>query len=338
MDNYSGFDRLNVPMYFCDRDWKVLFRNTACKKYTKAPRVSGNMSRFFIDGENVEFPKENGGLYYVCCYMKGTYKTAVYFEYHGNAVILFSSFLEYDVLLGGVSVLPGTDVADSIRGIFDLFMYDDIALPDKFGRLEKIRNYLYSVVDNYVAFTMLRGAERVDDSFVRIFGFFRKYAVMYAGKAGYKIELDLSGLGEDGDGIYTDVMYFTLVFSNFMLFALSLAKDGKCRITCSNIGHSVRNEITVTCPSDIFDSKRGDSINDLARLSVVEYLNFLPFEELGKVLGWRFGYQVTESEEGNVHLYLDIDHSDEAVFRSPEGEKQLTPEQIISDIFAELVF
>ena len=120
MSKFEFLDKIKMPVYICNCEWQVIYRNTACKKYTTAPRVKGSMLKFFADGEKTFFPERNSGISFIACVLKNSYRIALAFEYESNAVLIFPALLEYDLLFGEFSSRVKKDFATVWRDIFDL--------------------------------------------------------------------------------------------------------------------------------------------------------------------------------------------------------------------------
>ncbi len=335
MDCFANFDKLNVPIFICSKEWTVLFRNRVCKKYTTSPRTNSSFSRCFIDKVNTVFPKENGDLTLIGCIIHDVYKTSMCLEYKGYAVVMFPSIIEYDMLFSGTYDENTQEIADSFRSVFDIFMngsFDNI--PDKYGYIEKIRRNAYCAIDNYVAFSMFDTEKRSLCSIKRLYEFFYERVLKTAKKAGYRIESDFSQISEFGDVIYTDSMYFSMVLSSLLLLCLSISADKKCVVESEHLGCSVRNRINFTYDKPIKINKSGECLTEFINMDPVEYLNFIPFEELCRSLNWDLKYEISSEKELNVSVWFDIEIDNKIVFNSPGKTKELSPEKLIMYIIS----
>ena len=325
MEFFKKLDKLKFPVFVCSDEWYVLYRNTSCKKYTTSPRVNSKFDRFFFDKERTAFPNKNGEITLVGCMIRDVYKTALCIEYRGYALIMFPSLLDFDLLFADVANEDRLEMAHSFRYVLDALSCDFSEKYDKYSVLEKIRKYSYSSIDNYVTLSMFDTEKRVLGSVSHIYKFFCENIIKTANKAGYKIFSDFSSLEEFGDGIYTDTSYFTMILSGILLFCLSVSKDKKAYINAVHNGNMVRNTIS-------FTYKNSGRIDSLFELNPAEYLNFIPFEELCRSLGWDFDYKISDDEQMNVSVWFDVNVDSKIVFRSPGESKTVTPEEIILSV------
>lgn len=331
MKNFDIFNKLNIPMYVCDGSWNVVFRNKACKKFVSSPRLNGSLVKYLVDGDSAEFPKKNGDIGLIGCMFKEAYKTAICFEYDGYAVVLFPAILDFDVLVNDLASVSEDRGADPLREIFDSFYNGDITEEDKFGMFEKIRRYIYSVVERYVALTSFDYNRRVHGTFGKIYSFFVSEVLNAAKKAGYRIETQLDDIDALKDSIYVDTGYFSLVLSGLLLFGLKLSCDKKCVVAPEYRGGFTRHSLRFTYKGS---NKRqeGDSLKDFMADSPFEYLNVMLYDSLCRSLGWRLGYTVSNEDVLNLCIYFDTDDDTEIILRSEGSEKTFTPEAIVSDI------
>ncbi len=334
MDNFSSFDKLNIPIYICDDEWKVIFRNRACKKYTNSPRLNGSLDKCFIDRSGTLFPEKNGEMFFISCFVSNTYKTALCFEYHEKAMVIFPTLLEFDLLFSDMENKRDKNTIHLLREVFDTVLCNGFEQVDKYGRLEKLRKYMLSAIENYVTLSMFDVEKRVLGSFMQIYSFFLNSIVKIANKAGCKIETDLSGIMDFGDTIYTDTMYFTSVLSGLLLFCLAVSYDKKCIVSPEHLGTSVRNMIRFTIRDEKLFGKEGDSLKELMKIFPNEYLNVIPYDELCHALCWRLHYSITDGKTMNGAIWFDIDNDNSAIFRSGGTAGFITPEEIILDILA----
>ncbi len=328
MDFFTKLDKLNFPTIVCSDDWNIVYRNRACKKYTTSPRVNSKFDRCFLDKESTVFPEKNGAIDFVGCFIQDKYKTALCFEYKGYALVMFPLLLDFDLLFANFVNQDKADFAESLRNILDALCCDFSEMYDKYSMLEKIRKYAYSVIDNYVTLSMFDTEKRVNGSVYNIYKFLCDNIVKTANKTGYKIESDFSEIEEFGTNVYTDTMYFSMIVSGILLFCLSVSSDKKCRIEAEHSLNFVRNKITFTRKVPV-----NNGFKTLMELNPAEYINFIPFEELCRSLGWELHCHITEDETMNVSMWFDIDVDNKIIFRSPGNAKIVTPEEIMLTVF-----
>ena len=174
MENFSKFDKINIPMYLCDADWTVVFRNLACKKYTPIPRINGNIAKCFIDKKGTRFPKTNGEAEFVSCILDDSYKTALMFEYKGYATLFFPLVFEFDLLFEDLMSGKYEGLADSARGVLDAILVSECGMTDRYGVLDKLHKYILSAVENYVAMSLFDTEREYSDHFGRYLTFLSK--------------------------------------------------------------------------------------------------------------------------------------------------------------------
>ncbi len=325
------FDKINIPIYICSPEWKVIYRNRACKKYTPSPRLNSNISRVFVDKSDIIFPKENE-VKFVGCILNDGYKTALCFNYHWNAVLLFPVLLDYDILCSDIIRESQDSFAIELNEVFDYISSFNTENKDKFGIIEKIRNRIFASVDNYVAFTLFDSERRGGASFYNLYKFFSENIMKTFGKAGYKVETDYSGLQFFENNTYVDVVYFSTVYISILLFCLSVSYDRKCIVVGEHLGTTVRNTMKFTYKNGKLNGKENDGLKDFLQFNPIEYLNVMPFEEMCKSLGWQLGYNVSDEESFNVSVFFDIDVDSRAIFNSADEIEEVSPEKLFSDI------
>ena len=325
------FDKINIPIYICSPEWQVIYRNRACKKYTPCPRLNSNMARCFVDKWDNIFPKEKE-VRFVGCILNDGYKTALCFNYHGNAVLLFPVLLDYDILCSDYIRESQDSFANELNEVFDYISSFNTENNDKFGIIEKIRNRIFASVDNYVAFSLFDSERRGGASFYNLYKFFSEKILKTFGKAGYKVETDYSGLQFFENNTYVDAVYFSTVYISFLLFCLSVSYDRKCVVIAEHLGTTVRNIIKFTYKKAELNSMDGEGLKGFLEFNPIEYLNVIPFEEMCKSLGWQLRYTVSDEESFNASVFFDIAVDSRAIFNSAEGIEEVSPEKLFSDI------
>lgn len=325
------FDKINIPIYICSPEWQVIYRNRACKKYTPYPRLNSNISRVFVDkGEDI-FPKEKE-VRFVGCILNNGYKTALCFNHHGNAVLLFPVLLDYDILCSDIIRESQDSFANELNEVFDYISSFNAEEKDKFGIIEKIRNRIFASVDNYVAFSLFDSERRGGASFYNLYKFFSENIMKTFRKAGYKVETDYSGLQFFENNTYVDVVYFSTVYISLLLFCLSVSYDRKCVVIAEHLGTTVRNVMKFTYKKAEINTMDGEGLKGFLEFNPIEYLNVIPFEEMCKSLGWQLGYRVSDEESFNASVFFDIDVDSRAIFNSADGIEEVSPEKLFADI------
>ncbi|MBQ4116999.1 MAG: hypothetical protein IJD37_06445 [Clostridia bacterium] len=336
MSDFCYLDEINMPIYICDSEWRVTYRNRACKRFTPSPRVNGQLSKRFIDKGLKLFPKKNGGIEFIMCMIGDSYKSALCFEYNSSAVVIFPTLLEYDLLFGEYSSRVKKDFADVFRGIFKELSLKDRENSDRYGVIEKLRSYYFGAIENYVAMALLNSEKRVLGSISRLYEFFIKNIVKLSNRTGLKIETQLSSIDEVGENIYTDTLYFTFVLAGILLFGVEISEDKKCIIEPVHLGRSVRHTIRFTCKCPELYGKSGSELKAFKENYPIGYFNVIPYEAMCAALGWRLCYELTNDEALNCTVYFDIDNDNEMLFRSSVGESKLTPEELVADILSKV--
>ena len=336
MSDFEYLDKINMPIYICDSEWRITFRNRACKRFTPSPRVKGQLSRCFVEKDLKLFPKKNGGIEFVMCMIGDSYKNALCFEYNSSVVVIFSSLLEYDLLFEEYSSRVKKDFADVFRGIFEELSSKERGNSDRYGVIEKLRSYYFGAIESYVAMELLDSEKRVLGSISRLYDFFIKNIVKLSNRTGLKIETQLSSIADVGENIYTDTLYFTFVLAGILLFGVEISEDKKCIIEPVLIGKSVRHSIRFTCKCPELYGKSGSELNIFKKYYPIGYFNVIPYEALCAALGWRLSYDLTNAETFNCTVCFDVDNDNEMLFRSSVGESKFTPEELVADIVSKV--
>ena len=336
MNDFDFFNKINMPIYVCNEEWRVLFRNTASRRYTTSPRVNGNMTKCFVNGEDTVFPEKDGGISFVACRIGDSYKIAMLFEYKANAIIIFPMLLEYDLLFGEYTSRVKKDFAKVMRSIFDVLSAECGGNRDKYGVIEKLRSYYFGAIESYVAFALFDNEKRVLGDISRLYEFFLKNIIKVSNKTGLKIETNLSSIESVGKDIYTDTLYFTFVLAGMLLFGVELSEDRKCRIEPIFFGESIRHSIKFTCKCTELYGRSGSDLKVFKDYYPIGYFNVLPYEALCSALGWKLYYGITDDEELNCTVYFDIDHDNEMIFRSAGESNKITAEELVADIISKV--
>ena len=341
MDFGRQLDKINTPIYICENDWRIVYRNKACKKYTSAPRVNSSFDRCFLDKKSVVYPEKQGGFNLLYCKVNESFKTAISFEYSGYAVVMFPLMLEYEFLFGDDFKFLNKDAADCVRNLFDVIIEGDHRVRDKYGMVEKLRKYIFSSVENYVTLSLFENHGRNNCSLSDLYKFMYKRVINITHRAGYKIQMDISNTHSFGDGVFVDTAYFTTVMSSLLLFCLSVSKNGKCIVSAENMGLKVRNKIEFAY--DELDSIElyGQSLESFIESNPIDYFNVLPYEELCRSLRWEIGYLVNHEKELNTTVYFDVNIDTATIFNSPGVSKiadaESTVDNIITHLFSPLL-
>lgn len=333
MEQFKCFDKINVPMYICTDEWIILYRNKACKKWVTSPRVNSNLSKYFLGKEKTPVPQIDGGCVLNGGFIKDVYKTALCFRYKEYVVAVFPSVFDFDIMMCEIGVEDNKQMADSFRAVLDLVSCSKSSFEDKYNVLEKIRRYAFSLIDNYVALSMFDTDKKVIGSFMQIYKFFEMQVGKTINKTGYRVSFDLSEIEEFGHNIYVDTTCFSMVLSSVMLFCLSLAKDKRCIVRAVQDGMNVHNYISFTYKDKLLSSKSSIDFGYFAALNPMEYINFLPIEQLGKALGWNMMCTFSEAEEYNCTIEFCTAIDNKSVFRNGGTRKSQSPEDVISAIY-----
>ncbi len=336
MSNFEFLNKINMPIYVCSNEWRIIFRNTACKRYTTSPRVNGDMTKRFVNGKTTAFPEVNGGISFSACIIGDSYKIAMMFEYKSNAVLIFPTMLEYDLIFGEYSSKVKKDFAKVLRNIFDLILQENAVNNDRYGVVEKLRSYYFGAIENYVAFALFDNEKRVMGDITHLYEFFCKNIIKISNKSGLKIETELSSIMEIGKNIYTDTLFFTFVLAGILLFCVELSEDRKCRVEPILLGESIRHSIKFTCKCTELYGKWGTELKVFKDYFPIGYFNVIPYEALCSALGWRLCYDITENEEFNCTVYFDVDNDNEMIFRSTGGMNKISAEELVADIISKI--
>ena len=333
MDYFKKFDKVNIPIFVCDRDWMILSRNRACKKYSATPRASSRLDRCFIDKEHTNFPEENGGFEFIGCFLGEHYRTAMCFEYRSNAIVLFPTLFEFDLLFGDVVGENKKELTDAFREVLDVIVERDVPNEDKYNVLGKLRNYIFNCIDNYVALSLYDMDRRVVGTAKQIYDFFCKTVIKTVNKAGYRVEYNLEKLLDIGDNTYIDTSYFIMALSGLLMFCLSVSSDKMAYVEAEHLGQGIRTTVFFTREKGDLCERSGENLHDFMYLNPTEYLNFLPLEQMCESLGWELDYYLDSSQEKlNISVGFDMVIDNKTVFRSSGDRIQLHPEDVISKV------
>ncbi|MBQ7968585.1 MAG: hypothetical protein IJ292_02055 [Clostridia bacterium] len=333
MEHFEQFDKINVPLYICTDKWIILYRNKACRKLSSSPRVNSNLCRYFLEKENTPVPAEDGGCLLVGSFIKDVYKTALCFRYKEYVIVAYPSLFDFDIMMCEVDVEGNRAIADSFREVIDLTFLSKSNFEDKYSTLEKIRKYVFNIIDNYVALSMFDTDKRVLGTFSQIYGFFESQIGKTVNKTGYRVNFDLTGIEEFGKNIYVDTTCFSMVLSSVMMFCLSLSADKRCIVRAEHLGMSVRNSISFTYKDTLITGRDKIDFSYFMALNPMEYINFLPIEQMSRALGWGISCLVSDEKEFNCSIVFDTAIDNKSVFRKGGKKKAQTPEDVMSAIF-----
>lgn len=334
MDLFNEFDKINIPMYVCSKEWIVIYRNRACKKYTNSPRVKGNFRKCFLDKENSIFPSENESAILIGCFIRDTYKTALCFEYRGYTVVMFPSLFDYDILFKESSVEENKQMTSLMRQLLDMISEKSLKDNDKYGVLEKMRNYIFSTIENYVALSMFDTDKRVIGNILQIYRFLCDNIIKLVNKNGYRVAYDISLIKDFGESIYVDTLYFSLVTAGTVLFCLSLSDDRRCSVEPNYIGGKIRNTFRFAYKLPLCFKKTENGMKDFMPYNPLEYLSFAPLEDMCGALGWNMNYSIDPEEKLNVSVSFEVEVDNRTVFRSAGKGQEYSPEDIILYVLA----
>ncbi len=302
----NNFDKLSTPLMVCSSDWKIVYKNRSCKKYMPVPKCSYYISKYFLDGDSVVFPSKNGAVCRIAVDVKGSYKSAICFEYFGYAVILFSVLLDYDVFSYDRSVLTSVDSADVLRSMISALGDENIQNEDRYHRMEGVKRYVYSSLENGLACSLLCWGEKPLYPASKLYKLIKEKISSIVMKAGYRVQIDIDSLSELGDMFALNATTSSLVFSNMLLFCLSVSKNKTCFADVTFSGDMIRNKIYFSLKEDAFLSQI-NSIDDFMYGKPAEYLNILPFECMCKEFGWKVEYKSENDGVFNACLSFDME-------------------------------
>ena len=335
MDDFSFLDKLNIPIYICEEQWRVVYRNHACRKYAKVPIVNGNLSKYFVYGDSAVFPRKPGEADFVCCKLGESYKTAVSLEFFGYAAVIFPTLFDFDLLFGDISGRVAPEYAACMGDILKSVAVSNGTNYDKYGTIEKLRRLFLSSIENYVALSMFDIKNRVGSSLETLYRYFDENMVKRLNRNGYRITADIKGLNGVGREIFTDTMYFTAVLANLLLFAVGISDGKDFRIEAALMGTYVKHDILFSCHPSMDIERFGTGLEGISGVDPCGYLNVYVFERLCDALGWRLYYEIGEGEDHNGRITFEIDNGTDTMFRSAGGIESYTPEEIAERVILE---
>lgn len=332
MVNFDGLDRLNIPIYVCNSEMAVVYRNKACKRYAKSPRVNGRFKILGLADIPADLPCGKDGVSLVSCYVDHTYKSALIFKYREWVVAAFPSVLEFDIISAGIF-----DILDDLSAKVFCKLIDSIKAEDYDNELwvksaERARKHILSVLENNSMTMIFESSGRVTASFFDIYTFLQKRIKEILVQRGYKIAFDVEEDYYLTQNIYTDTIYFASVLTNLLLLCFEVSDSKRCEVHCEVMGTFVRNKISFKCSRNLGKCKSGDGLGVFAERFPIEYFNFLIYERFCDFLGWRISYSLYNDRDLNCSVYLDIDNDNSAILRSSRGESEYTCEEAVNAI------
>lgn len=338
MLDFSPLDQLNIPIYICEPDWRVVFRNRSCKRFTSSPRVGGDLRGCFMDGEGVVFPEDSEGLRFEACEFGDRYRTAICLSYRTYAILLFPVILDFDILFGGMCKEDYSEMAESVRVVLDLVLSGGKVDGERQSGIQRMRRVCLSAIENYVALAMFDVEKRAGCTLNQLYGFFCEKLLRRGSVIGGKVKIDIDGLYGDGNQIYADTMYFSYVLLSLFLFALEISDGRDFLIAPVNWGNSVCHSLTFTLEKPELYGKEGNGLSDFARYYPIAYLGVMSAESLCEALGWKLDYRITSKEKLNCTLCFEIENDFSMVVRSAGDATQIPPREMFETIFAMLFY
>ncbi len=305
MNSSNNFDKLSTPLMVCSNDWKIVYKNRACKKILPVPKCRNYISKYFFGKGSNTFPLENGGIERIELNIKGSYKSALCFEYFGYAVILFPVLLDYEAFEYESERFLDNGAADVLRSMVSSLNDEDIKNEDRYYRLEGVKRYVYGALENSLAYSMLCAGEKPLYPAAKLYKLIKDKILSVVMKAGYRVQIDMDSLSEFGDMFALNALTTSLVFSNMLLFCLSVSKNKTCFADVNVLGDRIRNKIYFSVANDAFVGQT-NSIEDFMYGNPVEYLNVLPFECMCKEFGWSVEYKSENGGTFNAYLCFDV--------------------------------
>lgn len=305
MDYSNNFDRLSTPMMVCSSDWKIVYKNRSCKKFLPVPKCGNYICKYFFDDFSVSFPVTDSGIERIELNIKGSYKSAICFEYFGYAIILFPIFLEYDVFGFDTERFFNASSADVLRSMIAVLNDEMIQNPDRYHKLECVKRYIYSYLENRLACSMLCTGEMPMYPAGMLYGLIKEKISSIVMKAGYRVQINIDGLTDCGDMFALNATNTSLVFANMLLFCLSVSENKTCYVDVSFFNGKIRNKIYFSVAENVFCEKT-NSIDDFVYGKPAEYLNVLPFECMCNEFGWNVEYKIKTDGLFNASLSFDI--------------------------------
>ena len=301
----NNFDKLSTPLMVCSSDWKIVYKNRACKNFLPVPRCSNYICKCFIDGNETLFPNKDQGVERLELEINGSFKSALCFEYFGYAIILFPVLLEYEAFEYENDGYSKTESADILRSMISALNDEEIQNEDRYHRLEDVKRYVYSSLENTLAYSVLCSGQNPLYPALQLYKLVKDKITSVVMKAGYRVQIDIDSLAEFGDMFALNAVTSSLVFSNMLMFCLSVSKNKTSFADVSMSGEIIRNKIYFRVANDAFCGQT-NSIEDFLYGKPAEYLNILPFECMCKEFGWRVEYKSENDGVFNACLCFDI--------------------------------
>ncbi len=318
MNFTSNFDKLSTPLMICSKEWKIVYKNRACKKHLPIPRCSSFINKYFLGDVSLVFPNEKSGITVVDFDIRGFYRSALCFEYRGYAVLLFSILLEYEAFCCNNERFFDSESADIMRNMFDALSDENIQNEDRYHRLEAIKRYIYGALENYLAFSLLCSKDKIVCPVERLYSLLKEKVMSIVPKAGYRIQIDIEDLSRFGEMYMADARTTSLVFANMVLFCMSVSKNKTCHTVVTMLGKTIHNKVYFSLENDGLIGKTYNGFDDFMLGKPAEYLNVLPFESMCNEFGWKIDFRVDEEEKFNACLSFDIDVDEFSEFKSPD--------------------
>ena len=124
-------------------------------------------------------------------------------------------------------------------------------------------------------------------------------------KSGYRTEIDKTDLNLGYD-IFTDVSKYSLIFLNFLIFALSVSSDGKCHVKITPFENYATNVFRFNYKPNKSENVSENDLSYFADKNPYEYINIRPFEYFCNKKDWKISLKITEEDNLNAALTLKI--------------------------------
>jgi hypothetical protein len=292
-------------MMVCSSDWKIVYKNRACKKNFPVPKCNNYISKYFLSNSTNPFPDADGKIERIELDIKGSYKSVLCFEYFGYAIILFPVLLEYEAMGIQNDGYFSVESADILRSMISALSDEDIQNEDKYHRLEHVKRFVYGSLENSLAYSFLCSGDKCLYPAHKLYKLIKEKILSIAMKSGYRVQIDIEDLKLIDDLFALDLTNSSLIFCNMLLFCLSVSKNKTCFAEVSVVGQSIRNKIYFSVANDAFGNQN-NTIESFIYAKPAEYLNVLPFECMCKEFGWKVEYKTENEGIFNACLCFDI--------------------------------
>jgi len=319
MDFGNCFESLKVPVMICDRSWKIVTKNKACKQYLPIPRKSANIRKYIVTEDFFDNFENQDIIDLVTLRVTGDdyfkERTAVAVHYGDYSVLLFFSAFNYDMFREYGERCFKDGAANELSQLIDLLVKTNISDYDKYGSGEKIRRYIYNVIDNYSVILSMYESEKCICRFSRFFSFVQNEFSEILKKSGFRVSFKIYDEVDAAEQLYVDIRGYALIFVNMLLFVLSVAEKRTCEVEISVFGMRVNNFFSFI-PKNKIEENGIDLKNRLIYDNPLEYLNFLPFEYLCSEFGGKVDCRKQPGERFDTVMDFYVELRDEKRFSS----------------------